>query len=118
AGSLDATAAAEDLRGARLSIAGLVAKGWFALIEARLQTELAERDVETKQRSLSIVERRFESGVSRSSDVRTFRSALASSEAALASRRRAEAAATRTLEVLLGRYPANNIAHTGDLPDL
>ena len=28
-----------------MSTAGLIAKGWFALIEARQQTQLAERDL-------------------------------------------------------------------------
>ena len=118
ASAADAEAAAEDLRGARLSLAGLVAKSWYGLIEARQQTDLAERDVETRNNSLGITVRRFERGLARSSDVRTARSALASSEAALASRRRSEAAAARSLETLLGRYPTGSIAHEGDFQAL
>ena len=117
ASALDADAAAEDVRAAQLSVAGLVTKGWFALIEAHLQTELAERDVNTKQSSLDLTERRFARGLVRSSDVRTARSALASSEASLASRQRAEAAASRSLETLLGRYPGARLAPEGDFPD-
>ncbi|WP_417489963.1 efflux transporter outer membrane subunit [Maricaulis sp.] len=118
AGTLDAEAAADDLGGARLSIAGLVAKGWLGLIEARQQSELAERDVERSQSSLNLTERRFARGLARSSDVRTARSALASSEAALASRQRVETAAARSLETLLGRYPSGQIARDGDFPDI
>ena len=118
AASLDAEAAADDVRAAQLSVAGLVSKGWFALIEAHLQTELAERDVATRQSSLNLTERRFARGLVRSSDVRTARSALASSEAALASRRRTEAAASRSLEALLGRYPGARLAPEGDFPVL
>lgn len=118
ASALDAEAAADDLRASQLSIAGFVAKGWFALTEAHLQTELAERDVRTREASLSLTERRFARGLVRSSDVRTARSALASSEAALASRRRAEAAASRSLETLLGRYPAAALAAGNDFPAL
>lgn len=117
AGVLEFQATDADFESARLSVAGQVSRAWFRLIEARLQRELAERDVETKERSLGLIERRFEAGVSRSSDVRTFRSALASSEAVLASRLQAEAAAARTLEILLGRYPAGTIEHDADLPD-
>ena len=116
ASGLNAEAAAEDLRATQLSIAGLVAKGWFSLIESRLQTELAERDVATRQRSLDLTERRFARGLVRSSDVRTARSALASSEAALASRQRAESAAARSLETLLGRYPAAALTPGTDFP--
>lgn len=114
----DALAAEDDLRASQLSIAGLVAKSWFNLIEARQQTELAVRNVETNQNSLNLTERRFARGLVRSSDVRTARSALASAEAALASRERVEAAAARTLETLLGRYPSGQIAHDADLPEL
>lgn len=118
ASALDAEAAADDVRAAQLSVAGLVAKAWFALIEARLQTDLAERDVATRQSSLDLTERRFARGLVRSSDVRTARSALASSEAALASRQRSEASASRSLETLLGRYPGARLAPQGDFPVL
>ncbi|MEE2525456.1 efflux transporter outer membrane subunit [Hyphobacterium sp. HN65] len=116
AGLLEYDATNADFESARLSIAGQVSRAWFLLIEARLQTELAQRDVEAKERSLALIERRFGAGVSRSTDVRTFRSALASSQAVLASRQRAEAAAARSLEILLGRYPAGAIEHEADLP--
>lgn len=117
-GGLSAEAAAADLYGARLTIAGATAKAWFGLIEARQQTELAVRDVETRTRQLEIVERRFARGVARSSDVRTARSALAISQATLASRVRFEASSARALEALLGRYPGNRISHEGALPVL
>jgi outer membrane protein, multidrug efflux system len=118
AGMLEFEATDADYENARLSIAGQVSRAWFSLVEASLQTDLAERDLNAKRRSLSLIERRFEAGVSRSSDVRTFRSAVASSEATLASRRRVEAAAARSLEILLGRYPAGSIEHDADLPEL
>lgn len=118
AGALGAEAAEADLEGARLSIAGAAARSWFQLVEARLQTGLAERDVDTRQRQLDIVERRFASGVARSSEVRTARSALASARAALASRRQAEAASARGLEALLGRYPGATLQAVDGLPAL
>ncbi|WP_297736679.1 efflux transporter outer membrane subunit [uncultured Maricaulis sp.] len=117
ASGLNAEAAAEDVRASQLSVAGLVAKGWFSLIEARLQTELAERDVATRQNSLNLTERRFARGLVRSSDVRTARSALASSQAALASRQRSEAASARSLETLLGRYPSATLTPEHDFPE-
>jgi len=118
AGALGREAAAADLAGARLSIAGATAQAWFTLKEAALQTQLAEFDVETRTRQLEITERRFARGVARSSDVRTARSARASSQAALASRRRIEAEAGRRLEILLGRYPADAVEAAAALPEL
>ena len=118
AGVLSAEASRADWYGARLSIAAGAARAWYALSEAALQTDLARRDVATRERQLEIVERRFNRGVARSSDVRTARSALASSRAALASRERAERAAARQLETVLGDYPAGDIEPAGALPRL
>ncbi len=118
AGFLSAEAARADWYGARLTIAASTARAWFALNEAALQTELSRQDVDTRTRQLEIVVRRFNRGVSRSSDVRTARSALASSQASLASRVQQEAAAARTLETLLGNYPAGAIAGDAGLPEL
>ncbi len=74
--------------------------------------------METRRRQLEITQRRFARGVARSSDVRTARSALASTEAGLATRRRIEAESARRLEIVLGRYPADAVETAADLPDL
>lgn len=118
AGYLGAEAAQADWAGARLSIAAAASRAWYALTEAGLQTALAQRDVDTRTRQLSIVERRFQRGVARSSEVRTARSALASSRAALASRERAEASAARRLETLVAEYPDATRAAAQTLPVL
>lgn len=115
---LSAQASQADYAGVRLAIAGQVAQAWFNTIEARLLTELAQRDVETQQRALRLTTRRFEGGVTGSSDVRLARSSLASSKAALAARQRSLAATTRSLEVLLNHYPANALPNAADLPKL
>ena len=113
---LDAATARADYAAARLSIAGAVAQGWYGLVAARLQRELSERDVETGQANLTITERRYERGISSSLDVRLARSSLANSQAQLQSRLQAEKEAARGLEVLLGRYPAAELASAEALP--
>lgn len=115
---LNAQAAQADFAGARLAITSQVAQTWFNLIEARLLLELAERDVETQQRALRLTQRRFESGVAGSSDVRLARSSVANSEAVTASRKQQVAALSRNLEILLRRYPADEIQAAADLPPL
>ncbi len=95
-----------------------MAQAWFALIEARQQRELAERDTEARERNLRVTERRYERGVSSSLDVRLSRSALGSSRANLALRQRLELEASRALEVLLGRYPAAELEAAAALPEL
>ncbi len=114
----DAKAAYADLEGAQLSVAARVSQAWFALIEARQQRELAERDTQARERNLRVTERRYESGVSSSLDVRLSRSALGSSQANLALRQRLELEASRALEVLLGRYPAAELEAAATLPKL
>jgi len=112
----DASAAYADLAGAELSIAARTAQAWFALIEARQQRELAERDVAARESNLRVTDRRYERGVASSLDVRLSRSALGSSQANLALRQRLEKEAARALEVLLGRYPAAELEATEELP--
>lgn len=115
---LDAAAAENDFAAARLSIAGGVAQSWYGLIAARLQRELAERDVETGETNLRITERRYKSGVSNALDVRLARSSLASSKASLIAARQSEQEAARALETLLGRYPSAELAAHEALPSL
>ena len=112
----DAFAAEADLAGAELSIAARTAQAWFSLIEARLQRELAERDVAARESNLRVTDRRYERGVASSLDVRLSRSALGSSQANLALRQRLEKEAARALEVLLGRYPSAELEATEALP--
>jgi NodT family efflux transporter outer membrane factor (OMF) lipoprotein len=118
ASGLQATASSEDYAGARLAIAGQVAQAWFGVIESHLLVELSERDVETQARALTLTERRSEGGIAGSSDVRLASSALANSEALQASRRQLFSANRRRLEVLLRRYPAEDIEAATDLPNL
>jgi NodT family efflux transporter outer membrane factor (OMF) lipoprotein len=114
----DAKASLADLHAAQLSIAGAVSQSWFGLIEARQQRELAERDVAARESNLRVTERRYERGVASSLDVRLARSALGSSQANLALRRRLEQESARRLEVLLGRYPAAELEAAARLPEL
>lgn len=114
----DARASFADYQGRRLSIAGAVAQSWFQLIQARQQRELSERDVTARERNLKVIERRYESGVATSLDVRLARSALGSSKASLALSQRIEGESSRQLEVLLGRYPKAEIEAASSLPSL
>jgi len=116
--ALAVEASRADYAGARLSIAGQVAQGWFDLIEARLLNELSERDVDTLERALRLTQRRFEGGVTGSSDVRLARSSVANAEALQATRQQRLSALTRSLETLLRRYPGEEIQAAEDLPNL
>jgi NodT family efflux transporter outer membrane factor (OMF) lipoprotein len=118
AAEIESDAIASDIAAARLSITGQVAQGWFNLTEAKLLADLSRREIETQERALRLTQRRFESGVSGSSDVRLARSSVAQAQATLASREQRLAAFSRQIEVLLARYPANALQASVDLPEL
>ncbi len=113
-----ASASAADLAGARLLIAQRVSQTWFDIVEGRLLVELSARDLETQDRALRLTQRRFEGGVAESSDVRLAKSAVANAQALEATRKQRLASLTRSLEILLRRYPANAIEAASDLPEL
>jgi outer membrane protein, multidrug efflux system len=102
----DAESVAADFDFARLSLAGQIAKSWFALLEAREQLELATRTEANRRENAARIRRRYEEGLVPAVELR-----LAESNAALAAsrgvaRRRQLDGVTRQLEVLLGRYPS------------
>ncbi|NRA30690.1 MAG: TolC family protein [Parvularculaceae bacterium] len=113
---LDAAARRMDYAAAQLTLAANAANGHYDLTAAKLQRQLAERDVETGEANLRIIERRYDRGISTSLDLRLARSSLASSQAALKSREQQELESKRRLEVLLGKYPSATMQAPGDLP--
>lgn len=107
-----------DLAAARLSLASQTAIAWTDLNEALAQERVAVQTYEARQRILELTERRVARGLTDALDVRTARSAVATAEASIAARRLASGNAVRRLELLLGRYPANEIDAPASLPDL
>ncbi len=105
-----------DLAGLRLSIAAQTVKAWFALIEARLQLELAETTVATFKLSADQVRNRYEQGVRSSLDLRLALANYYGAEALLETRKEQLDRTTRQMEILLGRYPAGALATEDDLP--
>ncbi|MDH5528096.1 MAG: TolC family protein [Nitrospirota bacterium] len=110
-------AAAADWNAARLSLAAAVTRGWFQLAEAQAQLELAERTVASFERSRNVVEDRYRSGLSSALDVHLARENAATARGTLAQRNGERDNAARTLEALLGRYPAAELAAAPVLPE-
>ncbi len=112
----DLAAAAADLRGARLSLAARSAKAFLQLVETGQQLRLAEETAETFRRTETQVDERFRTGVRPAFDLRLARADRRSAEALVERRRRQLDAATRELEILLGRYPEAAFAPDAALP--
>ncbi len=114
----DTEAAQEDYNAARLSIAGLCAKAWFRVTTAKAQLNLAQETLRIFESNAAFIQNRFESGTSSSLDLRLTLAQAASARATLAQRQQQYHENIRTLEVLLGRYPANALKESANLPSL
>ena len=100
----------------RLSLAGQIAKAWFALTESRQQVELARDTVASHQSTADRVRSRFELGLRPSLDLRLALSNLFAAEALLDQRLGLFDRTVRQLEILLGRYPNADQESSADLP--
>lgn len=118
AAEADLAASEADFAAARLSLAARTAIAVVQLKDAELQEALAEETLQARERTLTLTERRFRNGLSGALDVRLSRSAVESARAGLISRQQRTGEARRAIEVLLGRYPANEIEASESLPTL
>ena len=111
----DYQGAQADHLGARLSLSGQTTKSWFAAIEARRQLDLAQSTRDNFQAVNDQIQTRYESGLRPPLDLRLSLSNVATAEAVVALRRQQYDGAVRQLEILLGRYPAAELAIAQDL---
>jgi len=114
----DYQAAEASYHSARLSLAGQTAKAYFAVVEAKQQVILASETVESWRNAYEQVQRRYESGVRSSLDLRLALSNLEGAQALLAQSRRMLDSAERQMEVLLGMYPGRTLQTHTELPAL
>lgn len=105
AANQEAHAVYADLQAAQLSLTARVAQNYFALLEANLQTQVAEKSVADRGAIASLVQGRFERGLTHGLDVRLALTDLANAKSQLAQAKNQAQLITRQLEILLGRYP-------------
>ena len=106
----DFGAAEARFRGAGLSLMAQTARSYFAAVEATRQLQLATANLEIQEATLRQIERRYGEGLRPALDVHLARSNLALAEVAIEQHRRRLDLTTRQLEILLGRYPAAQLA--------
>lgn len=111
-------ASALDYAYARQSLAALVAKSWYLAIESRQLVELGESAVQVFADLLKLVTIRRSSGKDSDLDVVDTRAKLETARSDLQAAREAAGDVRRALEVLLGRYPAAEIAVASSYPQL
>ncbi len=103
-------ATALDYAFARQSLAATVAKSWYLAIETRQLVGLAEESVRIYTQLLELVNVRRAAGKVADLDVAEARANLSQAEGALRTAEGRYIEARRTLELLLSRYPAAELA--------
>ena len=114
-------AAAADYHGARLSLAATTARTAITLAEASSLRDLSAENVRVRKTQLGILERQLDRGVEPARaalDLSLGRADLARAESVLAQRGQVVDETRRTLETLMGGYPAGKERGLSELPTL
>jgi outer membrane protein, multidrug efflux system len=107
----DQYASAEaDFVFARQSIAAQVAKSWFLATEASLQRDLLKEVVDAATKLLELADHRWDVGIGSEFDVASAKVNLQGYQDRLRQVQLAYEQALRALELLVGRYPAAEVA--------
>lgn len=115
----DAEAAEADVRSARLSVVGEVAKAYVDLRTAQLRLRVGEAAVARYRDTLALTQARFDANLVSQTDVLKARGSLAAAEANLPPLRSAAAEARHKLAVLMARSPTDldtELAYSKALP--
>ena len=113
-----ARSAEADYRFAIHSLGASIAKAYFIVIEAKIQTEVSRKSLNILKKTMRIVNVKFENGLASSQDVSLARAQLASAQENLINVESSKRQAIRSLELLLGRYPNAELELPDVLPNL
>lgn len=117
---LDRVAAESGLyEASRLSLAANVVKTALAVVEAQEQIEISRRTLASLRTNLKILDSRMEAGdlAERAAlEISLSRADIARAERTILLSQRQLDGSRRTLETLLGRYPAGTVTSIGGLP--
>jgi NodT family efflux transporter outer membrane factor (OMF) lipoprotein len=105
-----------DFQFARQSLAAQVARSWFLAIQTKLELDAAEAMAASARSLVSLAEDRQRVGNGSQRDVALARAGLGTMEDSARQARLANEQAVRSLETILGRYPATELAVAGQLP--
>lgn len=111
-------ATAQTAAFARLSIAALVARGWYTNIGLKQQIALALRQVDAYAQQSDLVQQKFDAGAVDMLDLDQAKAAVSAAKANLVALQARSDMAMRSLEVLLGRYPGNRLEVSTGFPAL
>ncbi len=107
---------AADLEFARQSLAASVAKGWFLCIQADEQERIAVAYADLQKRNVELTALREANGRSTAYDSALARATAATAQDSVRKARSGRERATRSLELMLGRYPRAELVPSAVLP--
>lgn len=114
---LRAQATAADYRTAALTLAAEVTRTWYRLAEAQQQIDILERQIETNESVVTLLEDRFAAGQVRSADVLRQRQLVEATREQMVLAQSRRALLKNQLAVLLGQPPQADIETPGgELP--
>ncbi|WP_289029568.1 efflux transporter outer membrane subunit [uncultured Paraglaciecola sp.] len=117
--AIENTIAAEaEYKYAQYSLAAGVTKAYLVAKEANIQLDIAQKNVDTVTETNRIVKVQFDNGLAGQQEVSLAKADLASAQDSLISSKAGLRDATRSLELLLGRYPSAELAVENVLPAL
>ncbi len=105
-----------DFEFARQSMAAQVARSWFIVTETKLQLAATESMAQSAQELVRLAEDRQRVGLGSQRDVTLARANLGTFEDTVRQAQLANEQAIRSLELMLGRYPANELQSAQSLP--
>lgn len=104
-----AAASQADYEFARQSLAAATANGWFMAVGSRVLNDFADKVVALMEETVRIVKVKEQVGQGSMTDVHLAQADLASAKEAARTALTAQENAKRSLELLLGRYPAGDL---------
>ena len=109
-----------DYEGARLSLAGQVAKAWYGIVESVQQLQLSKQMTVTFKKNQVFIANRFANGLASALENDLATSALASSQATETMRERIQNTQVKELESFLGFFAKGSLDHnfSDSLPKL
>ncbi|MEN8141012.1 MAG: TolC family protein [Thermodesulfobacteriota bacterium] len=98
-----------DYQFARQSLAAAVAQGWFRAISSKLLQGFADEVVTLQQQALKITQAKYDIGQGTKRDIHLAKAAVAAAREASVKAGSGHENSLRSLELLLGRYPAADL---------
>jgi len=118
AAKAQAQSAEADYIFAQHSLSANIAKTYFKVIEAKLQANIARKNLAILEKTMRITQVKYDNGLTSAQDVALNRANLASAQEQLTTVEGSGRDGIRALEVLLGRYPNAELDIGKKLPDL